>query len=152
MSNNWEGEKDRRSYDRRGCDVCQVHHTLVDKMDDLTDKIEAMITEVIDLKWVKSIGRFLIGIMVTFMLTAFPLTWKLFDKTADLMINVDKNTNMTQTNHEHLEKLTLSVGEDLQELKKAVEKTNDLMFKHMTDPSQHKTTYNSPSGLQLKEQ
>ena len=130
-------QEEKNVSNRKDCETCLVHDALVEKLDILADKLDKMVNEVRDLKWVKSIGRFLIGIMVTFLITAFPLTWKMFDKTTDLMIRVDKNSNASDQNHEYIEKLAVDVKSELRDLKVAVEKTNSLVIQHMTDSSKH---------------
>lgn len=111
-----------KKFGRRECDTCILHPEMDTKLSGAVIKLEKVTTELTDLKWIKTIGRFAIGLMVTFTLAAFGFTWTLFNKTANVLIEVNANSLVTR-----------DVKSELKDIRITIKETNNLILEHIID-------------------
>ena len=98
---------DFKKLEGEGCNrdcggVCPIHDSLSKTLDDVNDKLNEITPQLEDLTWIKTIGRFLIGIVVTLFFTMIPLTYKIFMNMSDILVQMNLNTQKIDSVEKHL--------------------------------------------------
>lgn len=113
-----------------GGNPCILHENLSVTLVKVNEKLDAITPQLEDLTWIKTIGRFLIGIIVTLFFTSIPLTYNLFTKMSDILVRINLNTQAVEVTDKSLEKHEDDAKEIFGEIKDMLKEVRDDIKKY----------------------